>query len=230
MKRILILALAFSFISFYGFAQGPQPNFQNNYEKNASEYRPHFGLKAGYNIASLVGSTPNFKPQSKNGFMAAAFYSRDSRSGLGYRTELVFSRQGFAFDEAGKKEDVTSDYLYMPHFTTFGIAKIVQFHLGVQIGYLLRSSKTNNASKEKPSDITELYNRLDYGAAGGLEIYPVKGLILGGRYNLSFGNLYKNMKMAMPQTPVPVPIHLPFNPSDIKDKNGVINFYIGYRF
>jgi hypothetical protein len=194
--------------------------------KQIEEAKPKFAIKAGYNVARITGSATNFSPDTKNGFMVAASYSAGAKSGLGYRTELVFTRQGFGFDESGKQTNVSSDYVYMPHFTTFGIGKFFQVHLGGQLGYLLKSSKeTTGESKEE--DITSFSNRLDYGAAGGVEIYPVKQLIVGGRYNVSFGNAYKRMT-SISATPSPFP--LPFNPDEVKGKNAVINFYIGFRF
>ena len=185
--------------------------------------RSGFGVKGGYNIARYTGSSPSFRPDTKNGFMAAAFYSPQSRALIGYRSELVFSRQGFGFDDAGKASSITSDYLYLPQFTTINITRFVQLQAGGQIGYLLRSSK--QTAEETSGDITSLANRIDYGAAFGLELYPFKGLILGGRYNMSFGDTYKPAQLA-PGIPSP----LPFNPSDVKGKNAVINFFVGYRF
>ena len=121
---------------------------------------------------------------------------------MGYRTELVFPRQGFEFTGDGKTAAVTNDYIYMPHFTTFGIGKFFQVQIGGQLGYLLKSSK-ESSSDSKSQDITSFANRLDYGVAGGVEIYPVKHLILGGRYNVSFCSAYKQMTVS---SPMPSPI------------------------
>lgn len=196
--------------------------------KEAKEWKPKFGLKAGYNVAKVNGSAANFSPDARNGFTVAAFYSPVARWGIGYRTELVFSRQGFAFTESGKSTDVTNDYVYMPHFTTFGIGKLLQFQVGGQLGYLLKSSKESGADNGS-QDITSFANRLDYGAAAGVEIYPAKHLIIGGRYNISFGPAYKRMtESSTGGTPVPFP--LPFNPNEVKGKNAVINFFLGFRF
>lgn len=198
------------------------------YQKMAKEMKPNLGLKVGYNSAFITGSSPNFKPQSKNGFTVAGFFSPASRTGMGYRTELIFSRQGFAFDESGKQEQVTNDYIYMPHFTTFGIGKFFQLQIGAQIGYLLHASKKDETSSSSSgNDITSYYNRFDYGAAGGVEIYPYKGIILGARYNYSFGSLYKYQQEQAGQ---PNLFPLPFNPNDIKNKNAIVNIFLGYKF
>lgn len=226
--RLLFLFTLLTTLTYAATAQttmNPEAEMQKQLA-DINEAKPKFGIKAGYNVAKLTGTATNFSPDTRNGFMVSAFYSPGVKSGLGYRTELVFSRQGFGFDENGKKTNVTSDYIYMPHFTTFGIGKLVQLHLGGQLGYLLKSSKETTTGA-KSEDVTSFANRLDYGAAGGIEVYPVKHLIVGGRYNVSFGNAYKRMT-ATNTTPLPNP--LPFNPDEVKGKNAVMNFYIGFRF
>src|SRR5215207_1598015 len=155
-------------------------------EKTAS-FKPTFGLKAGYNWSYITGSSEGIKKDNNNGFMVGAFFAPPSR-GLGYRSEIVFSRQGYTFDEGGQNTEVMNDYIYLPQLTTFTIAKKLQIQAGGQIGFLLHSKKTSGA---KDSTITDLMNRIDYGFAAGVEVFPFKGLIVGARYNLGLGKLYK---------------------------------------
>jgi hypothetical protein len=230
MKQVLVLTLLLAVTASAvkaqsGLQDAQGPNLSKAF-KDMDDTQPRFGIKAGYNVAKVTGSTTSYSPDTKNGFMVAAFYSPATKSGFGYRSELVFSRQGFGFDEGGTKNSITSDYLYLPQFTTFGITKFVQLQVGGQIGYLLKSSK-EKSSESKSQDITSFANRIDYGAAAGVEVYPFKGLILGGRYNFSFGDAYKQQPTG---TTTPIPNPLPFNPSDVKGKNAVINFFVGYRF
>lgn len=224
MKEIIILTIIACLALSQGKAQTSDltsPSFQNEMKS----MKPKLGIKAGYNFAKLTGSTPDFSPKSNNGFMVAGFFAPQSK-GVGYRTELIFSRQGFSFDESGKMQDVTQDYVYMPHLTTFTIAKKVQLQAGGQVGYLLNAKKSSSAQTEEEK-ITEYMNRFDYGFAGGIEIYPFKGLLIGGRYNVSFGNLFKTSAAA---TTSPIPSPLPFNPEEVKGKNAVVQFFVGYRF
>ena len=188
--------------------------------KAADEYKPKLGLKAGHNWSYITGSSQGFKKDNNNGFMIGAFYAPPSR-GLGFRTEIIFSRQGYSFADGGKNTDVQNDYIYLPQLTTFTIAKRVQFQAGAQIGYLLKA-RTSNGIKD--SSITGLMNRFDYGFAGGIEVYPFKGLLFGGRYNLGLGKLYKQQYNA------PSPYPLPFNPETADFKNGLVQFFVGYRF
>lgn len=189
-------------------------------KKAAEEYRPKLGLKAGFNWSYLTGSTQGFKKDNNNGFMIGAFYAPPSR-GMGFRTEIIFSRQGYSFADGGKNTDIQNDYIYLPQLTTFTIAKKVQLQAGAQIGYLLRA-RTSGGLKD--STITGLMNRFDYGFAGGIEVYPFKGLLIGGRYNLGLGKLYKQQYAA------PSPYPLPFDPETADFKNALIQFFLGYRF
>lgn len=109
----------------------------------------------------------------------------------------------------------------MPHMMTFTIAHVVQMQLGGQIGVLLNAKMSGT----KDSTITGLMNRFDYGFAGGVEVYPFKGLLIGTRYNLGLGKMYKQYDQAS-TTPYP----LPFDPSTVNLKNGVLQLFIGYRF
>lgn len=183
--------------------------------------KPKIGLKAGYNFSYVTGSQTGFEPSHNDGYMISVFFSSANSNGIGYRSELVYSRQGYSFDDGGKNTDVMNDYLYMPHLMTFTIAKLVQLQAGGQVGILLNSK----LSGTRDTTITGLMNRFDYGFAGGVEVYPVKGLILGTRYNLGLGKLYKRYEQS-PATPYP----LPFNPSTTNLKNGILQFFIGYRF
>jgi len=223
MKQIAIALLS---LLRFSFANAQQENdLSANYAKLAKESKPKLGIKVGYNFAKVTGSTTNFSPKANNGFMVAGFFSTKAKTGMGYRTELIFSRQGFSFDDAGKKQDVTQDYIYMPHLTTFTIAGVVQLQAGGQIGYLLNAKKSSSTSETET--VTSYMNRIDYGFAGGIEVYPFKGLVLGGRYNVSLGNIYNTSSFSStPTTPYP----LPFNPDDIKGKNAVVQFFVGYRF
>jgi hypothetical protein len=198
-------------------------------ENETKKVRPKIGIKAGYNFTKLIGSTPEFRPNNQSGFMVSGFYATPSK-GLGYRTELVFSRQGFSFDHNGNRQAVAQDYVYMPQLTTFTIAKKVQLQAGGQIGYLLNAKADSDVDQSKEEEIVKYMNRIDYGAAAGVEIYPFKGLILGARYNVSLGNMYKKYTEETTGSPTPMPLPLPFNPADFKGKNAVVQFFLGYQF
>ncbi|MGZ3898552.1 MAG: porin family protein [Flavisolibacter sp.] len=228
MKKIFAIILLLGHATSPLLAQTEQnvpPPATLQMPKNAG---PKIGLKLGYNFPYIAGTKGDFSQESQKGFMVSAFFSPPSRGGLGYRSELVFSRQGFSFDASGKQQSVRQDYIFMPHLTTFTIARKVQLQAGGQIGYLLNASKTTEGEGSSNNDVTSYMNRLDFGACAGVEVYPFKGLLLGGRYNISMANPYKTAGAgSLPNT---MPYPFPFNPADFKGKNAVVQFFVGYRF
>ena len=194
--------------------------FGQKKESKASDFKPKFGIKAGYNWSYITGSAQGFNTDSKSGFMVGAFYSTLS-TGMGYRSEIIFSRQGYTFEDGGRNTDVLNDYIYLPQLTTFTIGTKLQFQLGAQVGFLINEKKS---TPSKDSSISATMNKLDYGFAGGLEIYPVKALIIGARYNLGLGKLYKQDYSS------PNPYPLPFNPETANFKNSILQFFVGFKF
>ena len=216
MKKTIYTLLACA-ISSLAFAQSI------DIKKIEDRYKQHFGLKAGYNWSYVTGSKEGFKPSNHSGFMVSAFYAPTSRTGKGFRSEVVFSRQGYSFDNGGKNTDVMNDYIYLPQLVTFGIGRFFQLQAGAQIGVLLNSKMSGS----KDSTITGLMNRIDYGFAAGVELNPVAGFLIGGRYNLGLGKLYKRYETT---TTNPGAYPLPFNPETTDLKNGVVQVFVEYRF
>ena len=214
MKKTLI-AFVLVVVSYSLFAQSMP---------SAKQSRTKIGLKAGYNWSYATANESGVTLNGKSGYMVGAFLAPPHRGILGYRTEIIYSRQGYSFDNGGKNTEVLNDYIYLPQLTTFSIGKFFQLQVGAQIGYLVNSKKTT-ASKD--SSMLDLMNRLDYGFAAGIELNPIAGLIIGGRYNLGLGKMYKSYQ-ASSNNPYPYP--LPFNPSSTNLKNGVIQIFIGYKF
>jgi len=194
-------------------------------QKENTDYKSKLGLKAGYNWSYLTGKAEGFTKDNKSGFMVGAFYAPVTK-GRGFRSEIVFSRQGYSFDKGGSNTDVLNDYIYLPQLATFGIGRFLQLQAGAQIGFLLNAKVTKGG---KDSTITALMNRFDYGFAGGVELFPFKGLLAGVRYNLGLGKLYKHYEDQLSNNN-PKPFPLPFDPEKTDFKNGVFQLYIGYRF
>jgi hypothetical protein len=91
---------------------------------------------------------------------------------------------------------------------------------GAQTAYLI-SAQVDSTNKESSADnkLMNLYNRVDYGYAVGAEIHPVKGLIIGIRYNVSLAKVYKDIQSF--QRPS-------FTTEDAR--NNVVQLSLGWRF
>jgi hypothetical protein len=105
------------------------------------------------------------------------------------------------------------------------ITKFIQLQLGMQIAFLLnaKADSSKAASSGNPySKVIDYYNKFDYGATGGVEIHPFKGILIGGRYNIGLGNLYKMTATDMTGQPSFIP--------NVNVKNNVVQIFAGYKF
>ncbi len=201
MKKLLIMVLALFPISLWA----------------------QIGLKGGINFANVT-KVSSINNSSNTGFAVGLFLAPRSKGIMGYRSEIDFSRQGYNFDTNTNTGNVNLDYILLPQLTTINITRFFQIQLGAQMAFLINSKATeSNSSSNSYGSLMSYYNKFDYGVAGGLEIHPFKGLLIGARYNLSLGDLYKNLATA---TPGSVPSFIP----DVNVKNNVVNIYVGWHF
>ncbi len=175
MKKLILFLLMM--LPFYLFAQ--------------------IGIKAGLNFAK-VGNASDINSSNKSGFHVGLFLAPPSKKILSSRTELLFSRQGYDYKNGTKTGDVDLDYIQMGQLMSINITKYFSLMFGAQTAYLIsaqvdsgNSTGTGNPGYDK---IMDLYNRVDYGYAVGVEVHPVAGLIIGARYNVSLAKVYKDIQ------------------------------------
>lgn len=184
------------------------------------------GLKGGINFANIT-KVSSINNSTNTGFAVSLFIAPKPKGLLGFQSEIEFSRQGYNFDTNTNSGNVNLDYIILPQLTTINLTRFVQIQIGPQVAYLINAkasdTKTATTTSNPYSNMLSYYNRFDYGVAGGLEIHPFKGLLIGGRYNLSIGNIYKNLANTTPGT---VPSFIP----RVNVKNNVVNIYLGYHF
>lgn len=197
-------------------------------QKKAEKKMIGLGFKAGYNFAKVTGAS-QVNAQNASGFHAGAFYSPGStqKKGRGFRTEIIYSRQGYDFAKGNTTGTVQLDYILLPQLATFNITKFVQIQAGAQIAFLINAnadSSVNDGSSNAYNRVADYYNKIDYGFAGGIELHPVAGLMIGARYNISLANANKEI------TPgVPYPTFIP-NLEGSNLKNNVLQLFVGWRF
>jgi hypothetical protein len=219
---------SFVFMSTQTFAQTfPGSN------KTVSK-RVGLGFRVGLNYAKVNGSSDSIKYHYKPGLMIAVFLAPPSTGVIGYRTELLYSKQGFDYTNPdGTTGSVSNDYLMIPQMMTINITKFVQLQAGAFAGYLLNTKNSNQPKATTDNDpskmMLDIMNRFDYGAAGGIEIHPFKGFILNARYNMGFAKLYKEQSDIAQRTSDNT-----FNPlakyENMDTKNAVIQLSVGYQF
>lgn len=181
-----------------------------------------FGLKAGVNFANVTNAS-SINSSNQTGFMVGAFLSPSSKSILSSRTEIIYSRQGYNFETSTKTGTVNLDYILIPQLMGINITKFVQLQLGAQMAFLInaKADSTNNTSSGAGpyASVMDYYNKFDYGFAAGAEVHPFKGLLIGARYNISLGKVYKDLQSG--QMPA-------FTAEDAR--NNVVQIFVGWRF
>ena len=233
MKKIIqvsacfFLCIAFIFLSEITSAQSTAMGVQ-------SSNKSGFGFRVGLNYAKASSSSDSIQYRYKPGLMIAVFLAPPRTGTIGFKSELLYSKQGFDYSNPnGSKGTVTNDYLMIPQMITINLSKFVQLQAGAFAGYLLNTKDSNQPKTTTDNDpskeMLDLMNRLDYGAAAGIEIHPFKGMILNARYNIGFAKLYKEQSDIAQTTPVNS-----FNPlakyENLDTKNAVIQLSVGYRF
>ena len=198
--------------------------------KNNSSQPPKktgYGLKGGVNFANVT-NTSSINSESRTGFMVAGFLSPQFSGGQGFRTEIVFSQQGYNYSTNTNEGNVKLNYLQFPQLYTFNLGKVLQLQVGGQFSFLLNAvvdslhTVTGSNAYQKAS---EYYNKFDYGLAAGFELYPTKGLLIGARYNLSFAKTYDEDEY---EPGLPLPPFVP--PPGTNGKNNVVSLFAGFRF
>lgn len=176
------------------------------------------GFKAGLNFANVINAS-SINSSSRTGYMIGGYIAPKPKKSFGYRTELILSRQGYNYKTNTNTGVVNLDYLILPQLVTLNFSKYVQLHAGGQIAFLLNANVDSTGSGS--GSLFDYFNKFEYGVAGGIELYPLKGFFVGGRINLSLNNVNK--------TPPPGGSWPDFIPR-LDAKNNVVQLYTGWRF
>lgn len=229
MRKLLFLMMLFPLFAISQYndqrsATTNSPTKPSTKPTKSSKSKLGIGLKAGVNFANVT-STSSIKSSNKTGYMFGAFMGSSSGSLISRRMELIYSKQGYDFATNTNTGTVDLDYILLPMLMGINIGKFALVQVGTQTAFLLNAKADTTSSQSGmdsySSSIMQFQRRVKMGAAAGLEIYPYKGILIGARYNITFGETYKE-----PSPQMPAPSFLP----KINAKNNVVQFFIGYRF
>jgi len=180
-----------------------------------AQFLPSIGIKAGLNFAN-VSNASSFNSSSETGFMVGGYLGGKRRL-LSYRTELIFSRQGYEYKTGSSTGQVTLDYLLLPQLLTLNFGKYISLQAGGQLAFLLKGRVDSSGSS---GDLMDFLNRFDYGIAAGAEFSPLSGLFIGLRYTRSLSDLYDSLSYSGGQIQFASP----------NLRNNVVQVYAGWRF
>lgn len=171
------------------------------------------GLKAGINFANVTNQA-GINADNYTGYMFGGYISPKPKKLIGFRSEIILSRQGYDYKSSTNTGKVNLDYLLLPQLITINFTKKAQLHLGSQLAFLL-NAKVDSGSNSSGS-LFSYFKRFNYGLVGGAEISPIFGLFFGARLNFSMNNM--NSGSSGPN----------FIPK-ANVKNNVVQVYAGWR-
>jgi hypothetical protein len=146
------------------------------------------GVKGGVNVSSLGGNASQIG-SAKFGFHAGMYLAVRISDRIGFQPELVYSQQGFQFNNAFTDAfAVNYNYLNLPLLTKIYVAGGTSVQVGPQLGYLLNSD--------------ELYpvKKIDVALAMGVGYEMESGLHFSLRYNLGLLNTIANAPNLSPSS------------------------------
>ena len=147
------------------------------------------GIKGGLNASSLFYDSQGVSNKSERiGFHAGVFTQVSLGEFFAIQPELLYMTKGASADynttvlgqAFNGKNTFKLNYAELPVLATFKLGQTVELQAGPYVAYLLNSNITSN---EGFSTLISRgnFNKIDYGLAGGLNIYFGKAFV-GFRY------------------------------------------------
>jgi hypothetical protein len=177
------------------------------------------GIKAGLNFANVT-SPAGINANSRTGYMIGGYISPKAKKLIGFRSELILSRQGYDYKSNTNTGMVNLDYLLLPQLIIIRFTKKIEVHAGGQAAFLL-NAKVDSSGNSGGGSLFSYFNRFDYGLVGGLQVSPISGFFIGSRINISLHDINKELPVGGS------------NPNFIPRefiKNNVVQLYAGWRF
>ena len=75
------------------------------------------GVKAGLNFANITNAS-SIKAGNLTGYMIGGYISPKPKKSLGFRSEIILSRQGYDYKTNTNTGNVNLDYLILPQLIT----------------------------------------------------------------------------------------------------------------
>ncbi len=150
--------------------------------------RTRIGLKGGLNASSLYYDSQGATNKNERiGFHVGVFAQAPIGEFFAIQPELLYMTKGASADYKvlgfNGKNTFKLNYVELPVLATFKLGQAVELQAGPYVSYLLNSNVNSNG--DFGTGISAInrdnFNKVDYGIAGGLNIYFGK-VFVGARY------------------------------------------------
>jgi hypothetical protein len=150
--------------------------------------RTRIGIKGGLNASSLFYDNQGVSNKNERiGFHAGVFAQAPLGEFFAIQPELLYTTKGASADYNIVGFNGTNtfklNYAELPVLATFKLGQAVELQAGPYVSYLLDSNINSNGAFGSGSSAInrDNFNKVDYGVAGGLNIYFGKAFV-GARY------------------------------------------------
>jgi hypothetical protein len=150
--------------------------------------RARVGLKGGLNASSLFYDSQGVTNKNERiGFHAGIFAQAPIGEFFAIQPELLYMTKGASatYNVLGYngKNTFKLNYAELPVLATFKLGQAVELQAGPYVSYLLNSNINSNGDFGSGTNAInrDNFNKVDYGVAGGLNLYFGKAFI-GARY------------------------------------------------
>ena len=153
-----------------------------------AQIRPRTGIKAGLSASSLFYDNGSYNDRKERiGFHAGVFTQLPVGAAFAIQPELLYINKGAsaAYNALGStgRNSFNLNYAELPVLATIKLGNFAEIQAGPYVGYLLSSNvKTEGGLGNSDVNLNpDQFNRVDYGLAGGVNVYAGQ-LLIGVRY------------------------------------------------
>ena len=166
--------------------------FTLNPSNAVAQGRTRVGIKGGLNASSLFYDSQGVTNKNERiGFHLGVFAQAPIGEFFAIQPELLYMTKGASatYNVLGfnGKNTFKLNYAELPVLATFKLGQSIEIQAGPYVSYLLNSNVNSNGDFGSGSSAInrDNFNKVDYGIAGGLNLYFGKAFI-GARYEQGF--------------------------------------------
>jgi hypothetical protein len=150
---------------------------------SAQHVHPHFGVKAGVNLANLNLESDADLSTKTSLYLGALAHLHISQH-FAIQPELMYSGQGAKYNESGTK--INLNYINLPILAQYMTGSGFRLQTGPQVGALVSAKVKDD---EISTDLKDEYKKIDFSWAFGASYVSNSGLGIDARYNLGLSNI-----------------------------------------
>ncbi|AUC83763.1 porin family protein [Lacinutrix sp. Bg11-31] len=165
-----------------------------NAQESTSETDSSFGIKGGYNLASVKFDSDSETGQ-RHGFNVGFYGESFINEAIALQIELQYSQQGYEIINENSTFTQKVNYINMPLSFNIYPTQNFFFEVGAQVGLAISHKEEFDSSFNLFDASQELDpNKFDYGANVGAGFKTDSGVRLSARYHFGLGDIYDEDK------------------------------------